>query len=61
MRVQNLTDNAKRFAKEGWGTVQEDPSNREAQERDTQPKNVELTMQMKARFVQIDNEERKGV
>ena len=39
--AQNLIDNAKRFAKEGWSTVQEDPFNRDTQERDTQPKNVE--------------------
>ena len=58
--AQNLIDNAKRFAKEGWGTVHEDPFNREAQERDTQPKNVEWTMKMKVRLVQIYNEERKG-
>ena len=56
---QNLIDNAKTFAKEGWGTVQENPFNREAQERYTQPKNVEWTMEMKVRSVQIDNEERK--
>ena len=57
--AQNLIDNAKRFAKEGWGTVQEGPFNREAQERDTQLKNVEWTTEMKVRLVQIDNEGRK--
>ena len=58
--AQNLIDNAKRFAKEGWGTVQGHPFNKEAQERDTQPKNVEWTTEMKVRLVRIDNEEKKG-
>ena len=57
--AQNLINNAKRFAKEGWGTVQRHPFNKEAQERDTQPKNVEWTIEMKVRLVQIDNKERK--
>ena len=39
--------------------MQEDSVSREAQERDTQPKNVEGTTEMKVRLVQIDNEERK--
>ena len=56
--AQNLIDNAKRFAKEGWGTVQGNPFNKEAQERNT-PKNVEWTTEMKVRLLQIDNEERK--
>ena len=58
--VQNLIDNAKRLAKEGWSIVQENPFNREAQERDAQPKNVEWTTKMKVRLVQIDNEEKRG-
>ena len=45
--AQNLIDNAERFAKEGWGTVQGYPFNKEAQERDTQPKSVEWTTEMK--------------
>ena len=57
--AQNLIDNAKRFAKEGWGRVQEDSLNSEAQERDTQSRNVEWTTEMKVRLVQIDEEERK--
>ena len=39
--------------------MQGHPYNKEAQERDTQPKNVEWTTEMKVRLVQIDNEERK--
>ena len=57
--AQNLIDNAKRFAKEGWGRVQEDSVNSEAQKRDTQSKNVEWTTEVKVRLVQIDDEERK--
>ena len=57
--AQNLIDSAKRFAKEGWGRVQEDPVNSETQERDTQSRTVEWTTEMKVRLVQIDDEERK--
>ena len=50
-------DNAKRFAKEGWGRVQEDSISGKAQEKYTQLKSVEWTMEMKVTLVQIENEE----
>ena len=57
--AQNLIDNAKRFAKEGWGSLQENVVSRQAGEMSSQSHVIEWTTEMKVRLVQIDNEERR--
>ena len=53
------TMNCREWTDEEKKRVVEDSINSEAQERDTQSKNVEWTTEMKVRLVQIDDEERK--
>ena len=51
---QNLVDNARSFAKEGWGD--EEQTTTQAVEV---PKNIEWCTEMKIRLIHIDEEERK--
>ena len=57
--AQNLIDNAKRSAREGWGSLQENLVDRQTGEMSTQSRSVDWTTEMKVKLVQIDSEERR--
>ena len=61
--AQNLTDNARRFKKEGWGR-QIEITNRTIEQQDQQPGDqqrrvLEWTTEMKVTLVKVDEEERR--
>ena len=63
--AQNLTDNARRFKKEGWGRptenlngTEDQPNDQPVDDNQQQRKSLEWTREMKITLLQIDEEER---